>query len=168
MSDKKDEINKKNDDKGKGKVEGDLARANQAKQAGDDVDLVDADDVNLFDALDLENRVTKLEEDFTSFFNCLYIPMLAEVVQVSSDESFSGDEDVVSFNDVKYHLTDAKIRMFKETLTTSRGPKRQLSSTSTRSRAHIAFTTSRGPRCTLALFAPNAPPPFPIQKKSKP
>ncbi|GKF80990.1 hypothetical protein Tco_0239592 [Tanacetum coccineum] len=95
--------------------------------------------------------------------------MLVEVVQVSSDEGFSGDEDVVCFNDVKYPLTDAEIRMFKETPKTSRSPRRQLASTSTRSRASIASTTSKGPRCVLALFAPNAPPPFPPHKrKSKP
>ncbi|GKG29954.1 hypothetical protein Tco_0419852, partial [Tanacetum coccineum] len=46
--------------------------------------------------------------------------MLAEVVQVSSDEGYSVDEDVVCFNDVKYPLTDAEIRMFKDTPTTSR------------------------------------------------
>ncbi|GJU70526.1 hypothetical protein Tco_1256785 [Tanacetum coccineum] len=56
------------DDKGKGKVEKDLARANQAeqtKQAGDDVNLVDVDDVDLFASLDLENIAKTLEEDFT-------------------------------------------------------------------------------------------------------
>ncbi|GJS18592.1 hypothetical protein Tco_0413064 [Tanacetum coccineum] len=67
--------------------------------------------------------------------------------------------------------------MFKVTPTTSRGPRRQPASTSTRSRAPIAFassaqavsTRSRGHRYVLALFAPNAPPPFPLQKrKSKP
>ncbi|GJV94925.1 ribonuclease H-like domain-containing protein [Tanacetum coccineum] len=52
-------------DKGKGKFEGDLARANQEEQAGDDVDLVDADDVDHFENLDLQNKVTKLKEDFT-------------------------------------------------------------------------------------------------------
>ncbi|GKE57251.1 hypothetical protein Tco_1496436, partial [Tanacetum coccineum] len=39
--------------------------AEHAKQVGDDVDLVDADDVDLLASLDLENIVTKLEEDFT-------------------------------------------------------------------------------------------------------
>ncbi|GKC41218.1 hypothetical protein Tco_1058940, partial [Tanacetum coccineum] len=196
-------------DKGKGKVddlqniverlEGDLARAKQvehdngkAKQAEHDFD-----DVDLVDALDLKNRVKKIEEDF-------------KVIQVSSDEGFSGDEDVVCFNDVKYPLTAAEIRMFKETPITSRGPRRQLASTFTRSRALIASTTSRASRrqlaststrskaliastssaqaastsalkvykiiamtgCVLALFASNAhnaPPPFvPQKRKSKP
>ncbi|GJZ07131.1 hypothetical protein Tco_0540924 [Tanacetum coccineum] len=109
-----------------------------------------------------------------------------EVTEVSSDEGFSGDEDVVCFNDVKYPPTNANIRMFKEIPTTSRGPTRQLASTSTRSRAPtrqlvssftrsrapIASTSSKGPICVLALFAPNAsnaPPPFTLQKrKSKP
>ncbi|GJW37149.1 hypothetical protein Tco_0060069 [Tanacetum coccineum] len=142
-----DMIKYEKDDKGKGKVddvEGDLARE---KQARDDVDLVDADDVDLVDALDLENRVKKLKGDFNSLLKA---------------KKQRSDEDVVYFNDVKYPLTDAEIRMFKETPTTSRGPRRQLASTSTRSRALIASTTSRGPRCVLALFSPNALPPFPL------
>ncbi|GJY84542.1 hypothetical protein Tco_0497918 [Tanacetum coccineum] len=138
-------------DKGKREVKGDLAWANQAKQAGDDVDLVDADDA----------KEAKKTEEAESKVN----------------KGFSSDEDVICFNDDKYLLTDAEIRMFKETPTTSRGPRRQLASFSTRSRAPIAstssaqaaFTRSRGPRCVLALFAPNAPLPFPPQKrKSKP
>ncbi|GJT01174.1 hypothetical protein Tco_0822343 [Tanacetum coccineum] len=190
------QIKYEKDDKGKGKVKEDLARANQAKQAkpaGDDVDLVDADDVDLFASLDLKNRVKTLEEDFTRLLKAkkakeakeaeeakLKVPK--EVIEVSSNE----DEDVVCFNDVRYPLTDAEIRMFKNTPTTSRGPTRQLASTSTtskaprrqlassftRSRAPIAFTSYRGPRFVLALFspnAPNAPPHFPTQKKkSKP
>ncbi|GKD57530.1 hypothetical protein Tco_1290917, partial [Tanacetum coccineum] len=72
-------------DKGKEKVddlqnkverlEGDLAKAIKAKQAEHDkgntkqaehdVDLVDADDVDLVDAFDLENIIKKLEEDFS-------------------------------------------------------------------------------------------------------
>nr|GEV07035.1 hypothetical protein [Tanacetum cinerariifolium] len=114
----------------------------KAKQVGDDVGLVDASDVDLVDALDHKNKVKKLEGDF------------------SSDEGFSSDEDVVCFNDVKYHLTDAEIMMFKETPTTSKGPRRQLASTATVSRAPIASTTSKAPRCILSSFAPNAPPPF--------
>ncbi|GKE67543.1 hypothetical protein Tco_1521704 [Tanacetum coccineum] len=43
------------DDKGKGKVEGDLE--NQAEQAGA------GDAISVFTSLDLENRVTKLEGD---------------------------------------------------------------------------------------------------------
>nr|GEV57533.1 hypothetical protein [Tanacetum cinerariifolium] len=76
--------------------------------------------------------------------------ILVEVVQVSSDEGFSSDEDIVCFNDVKYPLVNAKIRMFKKTPTTSIGPRRQLASTSTRSRGHIASTTSRAPGRQLA------------------
>ncbi|GJR11296.1 hypothetical protein Tco_0793948 [Tanacetum coccineum] len=167
-----DMIKYEKDDKGKGKVddvEGDLARE---KQARDDVDLVDADDVDLVDSLDLENRVKKLKGDFSRLLKAKKAKEAKEaeeaevkvnkVVQVSSDEGFSGDEDVVYFNDVKYPLIDAEIRMFKETPTASKGPRRQLASTSTRSRALIASTTSRGPRCVLALFAPNALPPFPL------
>ncbi|GJW69726.1 hypothetical protein Tco_0126643 [Tanacetum coccineum] len=102
-------------------MKGDLARAIKAKQAEHDLD-----DVDLVDALDLENRIKKLEEDF-------------KVVQISSYEGFSDDEDVVCINDVKYPFTDAEIRMFKERPTTSKAPK---ASTSTRSRAPIASTFS--------------------------
>ncbi|GJS90796.1 hypothetical protein Tco_0773432 [Tanacetum coccineum] len=98
----------------------------KAKQAWDDVDLVDGDDVDLFDALDLKNRVIKLKEDFTRLLKAkkakeakeaeeVELKVNKEVVQVSSDECFSGDENVVCFDDVKYPLTDAEIKMFKET-----------------------------------------------------
>ncbi|GKG28939.1 hypothetical protein Tco_0416304, partial [Tanacetum coccineum] len=63
--------------------------------------------------------------------------MLVEVVQVSNDEGFSGDEDVVCFNDIKYPPTNAEIRLFKEKPTTSRA------TTSTRSRAHVASTSTK-------------------------
>ncbi|GKB44409.1 hypothetical protein Tco_0889351 [Tanacetum coccineum] len=81
------------DDKGKVKVddlqnrverlEGDLARAKQAKHDKGKAKQVehdkgkakqaehDLDDVDLVDALDLENRVKKLEEDFSRLFICL-------------------------------------------------------------------------------------------------
>ncbi|GKF59559.1 hypothetical protein Tco_0176345, partial [Tanacetum coccineum] len=59
-----------------------------------------------------------------------------EVVQVSSDEGFSSDEDVVCFNNVKYPLTDVEIRMFKEKITTSKA------TTSTRFRALVASTST--------------------------
>ncbi|GKC45974.1 hypothetical protein Tco_1063696 [Tanacetum coccineum] len=82
-----------------------------------------------------------------------------EVVQLSSDEDDSsdegcfGDEDVVLFNNVKYPLTDAEIRMFKERPTTSRAPTRQVASNSTRSRA--PSTGSRAPTSTRSR-APTA------------
>ncbi|GJW68536.1 hypothetical protein Tco_0122960 [Tanacetum coccineum] len=97
--------------------------------------------------------------------------MLAEVVDLSSDAGLEADDkDVVFLYDANYPLTDAKIRMFKEIPTTSRGLRRQLASTFTRSRAPIASTSRRqpGPRCVLPLFAPNAlnaPPPFPHIKE---
>ncbi|GJW68537.1 ribonuclease H-like domain-containing protein [Tanacetum coccineum] len=47
------------------KTGGSSSRLLLEEQAGDDVDLVDADDVDHFENLDLQNRVTKLEEDFT-------------------------------------------------------------------------------------------------------
>ncbi|GKF28731.1 hypothetical protein Tco_0095073, partial [Tanacetum coccineum] len=144
----------------------------------DDLDAHDDD----LDALDLENRIKKLEEDFELKEK---EAMLAEVVQVSSDEDDSsdeglfGDEDVVLFNDVKYPLTDAEIRMFKERPTTSRAP---TASTSTRSRAPTASTSNaqaastsalRGRKiamtgCILGLRAPNdpnAPPPSATRKR---
>ncbi|GJV87813.1 hypothetical protein Tco_1531751 [Tanacetum coccineum] len=146
-------------DNGKGKVddlqyrverlEGNLARAikaendkGKAKQAKHDLD-----DVDLVDALDLENRIKKLEEDFSRLLKAkeaeeAKLKVNKEVVQVSSDEGFSGDEDDVCFNDVKYPLTDAEIRMFKEKPTTSRAPTRQLASTFTRSRALVASTST--------------------------
>ncbi|GJS27304.1 hypothetical protein Tco_0487924 [Tanacetum coccineum] len=65
---------------------------------------------------------------------------LTEVVEVSSDEGFFGDEDLVLYNDVKYPLSDAEIRIFKERPTTSRAT---TASTSTRSRAPTTSTRSR-------------------------
>ncbi|GKE36085.1 hypothetical protein Tco_1455407, partial [Tanacetum coccineum] len=125
--------------------------------------------VDLVDALDLQNRIKKLSEDFN----------IDE--EDFSDEGFFGDEDVVLFNDVKYPLTDAEIRMFKERPTTSRAP---IASTSTTSRsivpiastsnAQAASTAPRGYRkiaitgCVLGLRAPNdpnAPPPLTTQKR---
>ncbi|GJZ33417.1 hypothetical protein Tco_0578853 [Tanacetum coccineum] len=139
------------------KLEVDLARAIKAKQAEhdkgkgkqlDDVDLDDHDDDldahdDDLDAFDLENRIKKLKEDFGRLLKKKKAneskktneaelkakeAMLAEVVQVSSDEDDSsdeglfGDEDVVLFNDVKYPLIDVEIKMFKERPTTSRAP----------------------------------------------
>ncbi|GJW69724.1 hypothetical protein Tco_0126641 [Tanacetum coccineum] len=107
-----------------------------------------------------------------------------EVVQVSSYEGFSDDEDVVYINDVKYLFTGVEIRMFKERPTISKALK---ASTSTRSRALIASTSTAqaastsGPKvyrriamigCVLSLRTPNdptAPPSTASQKrKSKP
>ncbi|GKD15133.1 hypothetical protein Tco_1199540 [Tanacetum coccineum] len=104
--------------------------------------------VDLIDALDLQNIIKKHYEDF----NMLVF----------------GDEDVVLFNDVKYTLTDAEIRMFKERPTTSRA---SIASTSTTSRsivpiastfnAQAASTAPRGYKkiamigCVLGLRAPN-------------
>ncbi|GJX93357.1 hypothetical protein Tco_0347943 [Tanacetum coccineum] len=189
------------DDKGKRKVddvqnrverlEGDMARAEKgkakliifekgkAKQAEDDVDLVDA--------LDLERRIKKLSEDFNRLLKAkkakekkkaeeAELKVKKEVVEVSSDEKDSSDEEV------------AEIRMFKERPTTSRTPNAFISTrlrtstaftrsraptTSTRSRAPIASTSnaqaaSTAPTCVLALRAPNdpnAPPPSTTQKR---
>ncbi|GKA30293.1 hypothetical protein Tco_0716598 [Tanacetum coccineum] len=43
------------------------------------------------------------------------------------------NKDVLCFNNVKYPLTDAEIRLLKKTPTKFIGPRRQLASTSTRS-----------------------------------
>ncbi|GKB03269.1 putative reverse transcriptase domain-containing protein, partial [Tanacetum coccineum] len=88
--------------------------------------------------------------------------MLAEVVQVSSNEGDSseegvfGDEDVVLFNDIKYPLTDAKIRMFKERPTRSKGPTRRVASTFTRSRAHFTKSTALTASTSTTSRAPTA------------
>nr|GEW63132.1 peptidase C48, SUMO/sentrin/Ubl1 [Tanacetum cinerariifolium] len=160
------------DEMGKGKVEDlqnrvsklevDLAWALKAKQAEHDKgkakqaehDLYDVD----LDGLDLENIVKKLKEVFSRMLKAkeakeageAELKVNEEVVQVSSDKGFSGDEDVVCFNDVKYSLTDTEIRMFKERPITSKSPPRQLASTSTRSRAHTAFTSTRSRASTAS------------------
>ncbi|GJR69894.1 hypothetical protein Tco_0015959 [Tanacetum coccineum] len=175
------------DDKGKGKVDdkgkGKVDEKGNAKQVEDDVDLIDA--------LDLQNRIKKLSEDFNRLLKAKKAKEakeaeLAEVVEVSSDEEdssdegFFGDEDLVLFNDVKYPLSDAEIRMFKERPTTSRAPTASTSTRSrapTRSKAPITSTSnaqaaSTAPRamtgCVLALRAPNdpnAPPPSTTRKR---
>ncbi|GJY09662.1 hypothetical protein Tco_0377847 [Tanacetum coccineum] len=101
----------------------------------DDVELVDVDDVDLFVSFDLENKVSKLEEDFTKLLN-------AKKEKEAEKAELKVNKDVICFNDVKYPLTDDEIRMFKETPTTSRGPRRQLASSSIRSRALIASTSN--------------------------
>ncbi|GKC61225.1 hypothetical protein Tco_1088823 [Tanacetum coccineum] len=143
---------------------------------------------------DLQNRVERLEGDLARAEKGKAKLMLTEVVEASSDEEdssdecFFGNEDLVLFNDVKYPLRDAEIRMFKERPTTSRVP---TASTSTSSRAptastrsiapiastsnaQVAFTAPRGYRKiamtsgVLALKAPNdlnAPPPLTTRKR---
>ncbi|GKE85147.1 hypothetical protein Tco_1558889 [Tanacetum coccineum] len=190
-----EKVNK--DDKGKGKVhdlqnrveklEVDLARAEHDKGKGKvhDLEDVDLDDVDV-DDLDLENRIKKLKVDFRRRLKAKKAKQAEhyqEVVQLSSDEGFFGDEDVVLFNDVNYPLTDAEIRMFKERPTRSIAPTRQVVSTSTRSRAPVAFTSNaqvasapKGYRkiamtgCVLGLRAPDDPnassPSAPRKRKS--
>ncbi|GKE88564.1 hypothetical protein Tco_1566039 [Tanacetum coccineum] len=187
------------DDKGKGKID------DKGKRKMDD--LVDALEkgksklmvsgkgtkkasVDLVDALDLQNRIKKLSKDFNMLVKAQKTKEAkAKVVEVSSDEEdfgdegFFGDEDVVLFNDIKYPLTDAEIRTFKERPTTSRAP---IASTSTTSRsivpiastsnAQAASTAPRGYRkiaitgCMLGLRAPNDPnaPPLLTTQKRKP
>ncbi|GKE28261.1 hypothetical protein Tco_1443645, partial [Tanacetum coccineum] len=185
-----DDLSMVESEKGKAKLM--VFEKGKAKQADDD--------------LDLENRIKKRSEDFNRLLKAKKTKetkeageeeeskeaILAEVVEVSideedsSDEGCFGDEDVVLFNDVKYPLSDAEIRMFKERPTTSRAPTASTSTrsraptASTRSRAHTASTRSKAliestsnaqaastaPRgyrkiamtgCVLALRAPNDP-----------
>ncbi|GKC52450.1 hypothetical protein Tco_1075195 [Tanacetum coccineum] len=89
------------------KLKGDLARAQKAKQA-------EHDKGKDFSRL-LKAKESKEAKEAKS-------KVKTEVVEVSSDEGFYGDEDVVLFNDVKYPLSDAEIRMFKKRPTTSRAP----------------------------------------------
>ncbi|GKC78705.1 hypothetical protein Tco_1129479 [Tanacetum coccineum] len=135
------------DDKGKGKVKGDLVRANQAEQAkqvGDDVDLlqpckeVKKRQRSRIGRLIKAKKAKEADE--------------AEVIKVSSDEGFSCDEAVDCFNDVKYPLINSKIRMFKEKPTTSREPTKQLAYTSTRFRApkRQLASSSRRSRAPIA------------------
>ncbi|GKF09256.1 hypothetical protein Tco_0043480, partial [Tanacetum coccineum] len=96
----------------------------------------------LVDALDLQNRIKKLSKDFNRLLKEKKAKEteLTEVIEVSSDEGFFGDEDLVLYNDVKYPLGADEIRMFKERPTTSRAT---TAFTSTRSRAPTASTRSR-------------------------
>nr|GEX70013.1 hypothetical protein [Tanacetum cinerariifolium] len=165
-------------------IDGEHDKGN-AKQAEHDLDDVDLDHVDL-DGLDLENKIKKLEEDFSMILK-------ANKSKEAEEAELKVDIEVVCFNDVKYLFTDVEIRIFKERPTTSRAPTRQLAFTSTRSRALItstftfkASTRSRAPtastsnaqapststprvyrriamtECVLGLRAhndPNAPPP---------
>nr|GEY71010.1 hypothetical protein [Tanacetum cinerariifolium] len=149
----------------------------------DDVNLDDHDD-NL-DALDFENRIKKLKKNFGRLLKAneskkakeaelkAKDAMLVKVVQVSSDEDASSDEcfskDLILFNNVKYPLTDAEIRMFRERPTTSRAP------TVSTSNAQAAFTsTPRGRKIAmtgyvLGLRAPDDPralPPSTTRKRN--
>ncbi|GKB44749.1 hypothetical protein Tco_0889691, partial [Tanacetum coccineum] len=126
----------------------------KAKQAKHDLDDVDLDHVDL-DGRDLENIVIKLEEDFSRMLKEKKAKEAkkADEAELKVNEGFSGDEDVVCFNDVKYPLTDAEIRMFKERPIISRAP---IATTftfkaSTRSRAHIAFTSNAQAASTSEL-----------------
>ncbi|GKE99919.1 hypothetical protein Tco_0023270, partial [Tanacetum coccineum] len=136
---------------------------------------------DLVDAIDLQNRIKKLSDDFNRFVKAGYIlhtiTMLAEVVEVSNDAEdsrdlvFFGDEDLILLSNVKYPLTDAEIRIFKEKSTTS------TTTTSTDLIASTFNAQAAAPRgynkinmtgCVLCLRAPNdpnAPPPSTIRKR---
>ncbi|GJU19614.1 hypothetical protein Tco_1152956 [Tanacetum coccineum] len=125
---------------------------------------------------DLQNRVSKLEVDLAWAIKAKQVEhdkgkakqaehdlddakkaKQAEEAELKVNKGFYGDEDVVCFNDVKYPLTDVEIMMFKERLTTSIAPTRQLASTSTRfgapstkSRALNASTSTRSKAFTTS------------------
>ncbi|GJT59637.1 hypothetical protein Tco_1003170 [Tanacetum coccineum] len=93
------------DDKGKGKVEGDLA--NQVEQAG----IGDA--ISIFTSLDLKNRITKLEGDLARANQLVKAKKAKEPKEVPKEViKVSTGQDVVCFNDVNYPL---EIRMLKDT-----------------------------------------------------
>ncbi|GKE53033.1 hypothetical protein Tco_1488189 [Tanacetum coccineum] len=182
----KDEAEFAKDDKGKGKVDDKEKEKIDDKEKGKIDDLVDAvkkrksklmvsekgtkkASVDMVDALDLQNRIKKLFEDFNTD------------EEDSSDEVFFGDEDLVLYNHVKYPLSDAEIRMFKERPTTSTSTRSRAPTASTRSRALIASTSNAQPAaprgymkiaiigCVLGLRAPNdpnVPPPSTTRKRN--
>ncbi|GJR92070.1 hypothetical protein Tco_0216081 [Tanacetum coccineum] len=120
--------------------------------------------VDLFDALDLQNRIKKLFEDLNMFVKAKKTKEAkeAEVVEVpsdeedSSDEAFFGDEDLVLFNHVKYPLSDDEIRMFKERPTTSTSTRSRAPTASTGFRALIASTSNPKPAALRRSRAPTA------------
>ncbi|GKB11979.1 hypothetical protein Tco_0845902, partial [Tanacetum coccineum] len=178
-------------DKGKGKMDDlvDAVEKGKSKLMVSEKGTKKAS-VELVDALDLQNRIKKLYEDFNTLVKAKKIKEAkeAEVVKAevssnkddSSDEVFFGDEDLVLFNHVKYPLSDAEIRMFKERPTTFTSTRSKAPTASTRFRALITSTsnaqpaTPRGYRkiamtgCVLGLRAlndPNAPPPSTTRKR---
>nr|GEV62573.1 hypothetical protein [Tanacetum cinerariifolium] len=126
------------DDKGNGKVDdlqnrverlkGDLARAEKGKAklmvSEKRKAKVDAlDDVDMVDAFDLENRIKNLSEDFNRLLKAKKAKEAKEAEEAELKvKRFFSDEDVVLFNDVKYPLSDAEIRMFEERSTTLIAP----------------------------------------------
>ncbi|GKD99189.1 hypothetical protein Tco_1383086 [Tanacetum coccineum] len=148
------------DDKGKGKVDDKGKGKVNDKRKGKAKKVKEANETN--EAKKGEKEVVEVSSD----------------EEHSSDEGFFGDEDLVLYNDVKYPLSNAEIRMFKERPTTSTSTRSRTPTAATRSRALIvstsnaqaAFTPPRGYKkialrgCVLGLKAPNdpnaPPPPF--------
>ncbi|GKB44976.1 hypothetical protein Tco_0889918, partial [Tanacetum coccineum] len=136
--------------------------------------------------LDLEPKIDAMMRDFLKFLKAKKTKEAKE----SNEAELKVKKDVVMFNDVKYLLSDAEIRMFKERPITLRAPTASTSirsrapTASTRSKAPIASTStvkaaSTAPRgyrkivmtgCVLALRAPNDPnaPPSLTTRKRKP
>ncbi|GKE15074.1 hypothetical protein Tco_1422651, partial [Tanacetum coccineum] len=131
----------------KKRLEGDLARAIKAKQAKHDKGKAkqaehDLDDV-LFLKAKKENEAKEAE-----------LKVKKEVVEVSSDEGFSGDEDIVLAPTASTSTFKASIRSRALIASTSNA---QTASTAPRRYRKIAMTG-----CVLGLRAPddpNAPPP---------
>nr|GEY94511.1 hypothetical protein [Tanacetum cinerariifolium] len=116
------------------KLEVDFADHDKGKVKQTELDL---DDVDL-DHVDLENIVKNLKEDFSRMLK----ENKAKEGNEADEAELKVNKDVVCFNDVKYPLTNAEIKMFKKRPTTSKAPTRQLASTSTRFRAPIASTST--------------------------
>ncbi|GKA12158.1 hypothetical protein Tco_0691704 [Tanacetum coccineum] len=160
----------KMDNKGKGKIDNqvDAIEKGKSKLMVSEKGTKKAS-VDLVDALDLQNRIKKLYEDFNTFVKAKKTKGAKEAEvdeEDSSDEVFFGDEDLVLYNHVKYPLRCSR----------SRAP-----TTSTRSRALIASTSNAQPAaprgyrkismtgCVLGLRAPNdpnAPPPSTTRKRN--
>ncbi|GKD69103.1 hypothetical protein Tco_1323193 [Tanacetum coccineum] len=144
--------------------------------------------VDLVDALDLQNRIQKLFEDFNRLLkakkvkeaneaNEAELKVKKKLLKYPVMKVYLVMKILVLYNDVKYPLSDVEIRMFKERPTTSTSTRSRALTASTRSRALIASTSNaqaasaplRGhkkiamTRCVLGLRAPNdpnAPPPL--------
>ncbi|GKC64912.1 hypothetical protein Tco_1097510 [Tanacetum coccineum] len=165
-----DQLMVNQDDKGKGKVhdiENSIEKIKVDKEA--------KHDLNDLDDLDLDNRIKSLKWILDTY-NILYILIITEVTQISSNEDVSSDNYVFGDKDVTYPLTDAEIMMFKEGTKRSRAPTRQVASTDT-SNAQAASTLAlRRYRkiamieCVLSLRAPidpNGPTSASRKRKSK-
>ncbi|GKB51734.1 hypothetical protein Tco_0902487 [Tanacetum coccineum] len=112
------------DDKGKGIMDDVHSRVDRLEKGNSKVMAKKASTSN---ALDLQNRIKKLSDDFNRFVKA------KKPKNATEAKFFFCDEDLVLLSDVKYPLTAAEKKMFKEKPT---------SSTATTSTALIASTSS--------------------------